>query len=131
MHGHVTRADTLWHGGPTPMAGKMKASQSMTNQMLTIMFADIEGFSTVPPHPRCSVPFFHLVPEWAAAPICEAIPAEELAEVCTQYFEVMCSIHGPPRLWLPTRHAVRVPVRQHPNKTLRPSGDGSVHISQN
>jgi len=52
------------------MAGTMQASQHMTTQTMTIMFADIEGFSTV----------------------CETIPAEELAEVCTEYFELMCGI---------------------------------------
>jgi len=32
----------------------------------------------------------------AAASICEAVPAEDLAEVCTEYFEVMCGAHGAP-----------------------------------
>jgi len=40
-----------WGLGPPPIAGKMDASQSMTSQPLTIMFADIEGFSTGPPLP--------------------------------------------------------------------------------
>eukprot|EP00667_Euglena_gracilis_P001227 EG_transcript_1227 len=51
------------------IAGKMEANGQMTNEVLTIMFADIEGFST----------------------ICEAIPPEQLAMVCTEYFESMCA----------------------------------------
>jgi class 3 adenylate cyclase len=46
----------------------MNSGQTMANQTVTIMFADIEGFST----------------------ICETIHSDELAEVCTEYFEVMC-----------------------------------------
>eukprot|EP00667_Euglena_gracilis_P002518 EG_transcript_2520 len=48
--------------------GKMEANGRMAGQKLTIMFADIEGFST----------------------ICETVPPEELALVCSEYFEVMC-----------------------------------------
>jgi len=44
------------------MAGQMQASQSMTNQTMTIMFADIEGFSTVPPPPLFPLSY-HLAPE--------------------------------------------------------------------
>jgi len=33
------------------MAGKMQVSQHMTTETMTIMFADIEGFSTGPPPP--------------------------------------------------------------------------------
>eukprot|EP00668_Euglena_longa_P037263 GGOE01047971.1.p1 GENE.GGOE01047971.1~~GGOE01047971.1.p1 ORF type:complete len:832 (-),score=297.86 GGOE01047971.1:526-3021(-) len=51
------------------IAGKMEANGQMTNETLTIMFADIEGFST----------------------ICESIPPEQLALVCTEYFESMCA----------------------------------------
>eukprot|EP00667_Euglena_gracilis_P002892 EG_transcript_2897 len=52
------------------MAGKMQASNHMSSQDLTIMFADIEGFSA----------------------ICEAVSPPELVTVCTEYFEVMCAI---------------------------------------
>jgi len=52
------------------IAGKMEANQSMVSQPLTIMFADIEGFSA----------------------ICESLHPDELAEVCTEYFELMCNI---------------------------------------
>eukprot|EP00668_Euglena_longa_P028679 GGOE01035978.1.p1 GENE.GGOE01035978.1~~GGOE01035978.1.p1 ORF type:complete len:370 (-),score=110.61 GGOE01035978.1:1408-2439(-) len=41
----------------------------MSNETLTIMFADIEGFSTV----------------------CEAVPPDVLVEVCSEYFEAACS----------------------------------------
>jgi len=89
------------------MAGQMQASQSMTNQTMTIMFADIEGFSTGPPFPSPPLSFcFGISPPGlilrlgfvggSAAAICEAVPAEELAEVCTEYFEVMCGTHGAP-----------------------------------
>eukprot|EP00667_Euglena_gracilis_P001847 EG_transcript_1846 len=50
--------------------GKMEADGRMTSQKLTIMFADIEGFST----------------------ICESISPERLTAVCTEYFEVICDI---------------------------------------
>eukprot|EP00669_Euglena_mutabilis_P006192 TRINITY_DN1897_c0_g1_i1.p1 TRINITY_DN1897_c0_g1~~TRINITY_DN1897_c0_g1_i1.p1 ORF type:complete len:554 (-),score=144.91 TRINITY_DN1897_c0_g1_i1:136-1773(-) len=52
------------------MAGKMQASQQMATEMVTIMFADIAGFST----------------------ICESVHPEELAEVCSEYLEVMCRV---------------------------------------
>eukprot|EP00667_Euglena_gracilis_P009105 EG_transcript_9244 len=51
------------------IAGDMKSNDRMGNETLTIMFADIEGFSTV----------------------CETVPPEVLVEVCTEYFEATCS----------------------------------------
>ena len=51
------------------VSGTMEAHERMEPARLTIMFTDIEGFTA----------------------ICEAIPPEALAEVCTEYFEVMCS----------------------------------------
>eukprot|EP00667_Euglena_gracilis_P000453 EG_transcript_453 len=51
------------------IAGKMHANNQMSNETLTIMFADIEGFST----------------------ICEAESPATLVAVCTEYFEAMCS----------------------------------------
>jgi len=45
------------------------ASERMLGRTVTIMFADIEGFST----------------------ICEEITPEDLVEVCTEYFEYMCA----------------------------------------
>eukprot|EP00668_Euglena_longa_P010777 GGOE01013073.1.p1 GENE.GGOE01013073.1~~GGOE01013073.1.p1 ORF type:complete len:795 (-),score=212.17 GGOE01013073.1:535-2808(-) len=50
------------------MAGEIQAEDEMVNQTLTIMFADIEGFSAV----------------------CETLAPTALAEVCTEYLEVMC-----------------------------------------
>eukprot|EP00667_Euglena_gracilis_P001525 EG_transcript_1525 len=49
--------------------GKMGANDRMANDKLTIMFADIEGFST----------------------ICESVPPERLTTVCSEYFEAMCN----------------------------------------
>eukprot|EP00668_Euglena_longa_P043064 GGOE01057055.1.p1 GENE.GGOE01057055.1~~GGOE01057055.1.p1 ORF type:complete len:841 (-),score=278.42 GGOE01057055.1:72-2378(-) len=51
------------------IAGKMHANDQMSNETLTIMFADIEGFSTV----------------------CEKETPATLVTVCTEYFEAMCS----------------------------------------
>eukprot|EP00667_Euglena_gracilis_P007180 EG_transcript_7248 len=51
------------------IAGQMKANDEMHPRMLTIMFADIEGFST----------------------ICENEFPAVLVSVCTEYFEAMCS----------------------------------------
>eukprot|EP00668_Euglena_longa_P042715 GGOE01056560.1.p1 GENE.GGOE01056560.1~~GGOE01056560.1.p1 ORF type:complete len:845 (+),score=251.21 GGOE01056560.1:210-2537(+) len=51
------------------IAGKMKANDEMHPEMLTLMFADIEGFST----------------------ICENVSPTVLVTVCTEYFEAMCS----------------------------------------
>eukprot|EP00667_Euglena_gracilis_P003131 EG_transcript_3139 len=50
------------------IAGDMKSNERMVNETLTIMFADIEGFSTV----------------------CETVPPEVLMAVCTEYFEATC-----------------------------------------
>eukprot|EP00668_Euglena_longa_P037967 GGOE01048904.1.p1 GENE.GGOE01048904.1~~GGOE01048904.1.p1 ORF type:complete len:831 (+),score=247.29 GGOE01048904.1:205-2493(+) len=50
------------------IAGQMKASDEMHPDALTIMFADIEGFST----------------------ICENETPTTLVSVCTEYFETMC-----------------------------------------
>eukprot|EP00667_Euglena_gracilis_P002311 EG_transcript_2311 len=50
------------------IAGQMKANDDMQAKTLTIMFADIEGFST----------------------ICEGESSAVLVAVCTEYFEVMC-----------------------------------------
>eukprot|EP00667_Euglena_gracilis_P003199 EG_transcript_3208 len=51
------------------IAGDMKSSDQMTNETLTIMFADIEGFSTV----------------------CETVSPDVLVAVCTEYFETTCA----------------------------------------
>eukprot|EP00667_Euglena_gracilis_P000681 EG_transcript_681 len=51
------------------IAGDMKSNDQMSNETVTIMFADIEGFSTV----------------------CETVPPEVLVEVCTEYFETTCN----------------------------------------
>eukprot|EP00668_Euglena_longa_P043269 GGOE01057427.1.p1 GENE.GGOE01057427.1~~GGOE01057427.1.p1 ORF type:complete len:377 (+),score=127.19 GGOE01057427.1:511-1641(+) len=51
------------------IAGNMKVDDRMSNEKMTIMFADIEGFSTV----------------------CETVPPDVLVEVCTEYFEATCS----------------------------------------
>eukprot|EP00667_Euglena_gracilis_P005954 EG_transcript_6004 len=51
------------------IAGQMKANDEMHPETLTIMFADIEGFST----------------------ICENETPAALVAVCTEYFEAMCS----------------------------------------
>eukprot|EP00667_Euglena_gracilis_P006916 EG_transcript_6978 len=51
------------------IAGHMRADDKMTAETLTIMFADIEGFST----------------------ICENETPAVLVAVCTEYFEAMCS----------------------------------------
>eukprot|EP00667_Euglena_gracilis_P002463 EG_transcript_2463 len=51
------------------IGGQMKATDEMNPETLTIMFADIEGFST----------------------ICENVPSSVLVTVCTEYFEAMCS----------------------------------------
>eukprot|EP00667_Euglena_gracilis_P000827 EG_transcript_827 len=51
------------------IAGRMKATDEMHPETVTIMFADIEGFSTV----------------------CETQTPTTLVTVCTEYFEAMCS----------------------------------------
>eukprot|EP00667_Euglena_gracilis_P000885 EG_transcript_886 len=51
------------------IAGKMQATDEMHPETVTIMFADIEGFSTV----------------------CETETPAVLVAVCTEYFEAMCS----------------------------------------
>eukprot|EP00667_Euglena_gracilis_P001647 EG_transcript_1647 len=51
------------------IVGQMKASNEMHPETLTVMFADIEGFSTV----------------------CENVLPNVLVTVCTEYFEAMCS----------------------------------------
>eukprot|EP00667_Euglena_gracilis_P007116 EG_transcript_7185 len=51
------------------IAGHMKATDEMNPETLSIMFADIEGFST----------------------ICENESPSTLVAVCTEYFEAMCS----------------------------------------
>eukprot|EP00667_Euglena_gracilis_P001202 EG_transcript_1202 len=51
------------------IAGDMASNDRMGNETLTIMFADIEGFSTV----------------------CETVAPEVLVEVCTEYFEATCT----------------------------------------
>eukprot|EP00667_Euglena_gracilis_P006608 EG_transcript_6666 len=51
------------------VAGQMRATDDMHPETLTILFADIEGFST----------------------ICENVPPGVLVAVCTEYFEAMCS----------------------------------------
>eukprot|EP00667_Euglena_gracilis_P025849 EG_transcript_30606 len=51
------------------IAGQMKANDEMNPETLTIMFADIEGFSA----------------------ICEAVPPAVMVTVCTEYFEATCS----------------------------------------
>ena len=48
--------------------GQMHANEKMCERTLTILFADIESFST----------------------FCEILSTEQLAAVCTEYFEVMC-----------------------------------------
>eukprot|EP00667_Euglena_gracilis_P006866 EG_transcript_6924 len=50
------------------MSGQMQASNEMLPETLTVMFADIEGFST----------------------ICELESPATLVAVCTEYFEAMC-----------------------------------------
>jgi len=52
----------------TLVDGNMDTTERMMTRIVTIMFADIEGFST----------------------ICEQIPPEDLVETCTEYFEAMC-----------------------------------------
>eukprot|EP00667_Euglena_gracilis_P000980 EG_transcript_980 len=51
------------------IAGQMKSTDEMNPETLTVMFADIEGFST----------------------ICENESPATLVAVCTEYFEAMCS----------------------------------------
>eukprot|EP00667_Euglena_gracilis_P006191 EG_transcript_6240 len=51
------------------IAGKMMINEQMHPETLTVMFADIEGFSTM----------------------CEAVSPTVLVAVCTEYFEAMCS----------------------------------------
>eukprot|EP00667_Euglena_gracilis_P008714 EG_transcript_8834 len=50
------------------VAGQLRPEDPMASQPLTILFADIAGFST----------------------IAETLPPTTLAEVCTEYFEAMC-----------------------------------------
>eukprot|EP00668_Euglena_longa_P024573 GGOE01030667.1.p1 GENE.GGOE01030667.1~~GGOE01030667.1.p1 ORF type:complete len:806 (+),score=258.82 GGOE01030667.1:77-2419(+) len=51
------------------ITGRMRANEEMSPEMVTIMFADIEGFSV----------------------ICEGVPPTVLVKVCTEYFETMCN----------------------------------------
>eukprot|EP00667_Euglena_gracilis_P007941 EG_transcript_8028 len=50
------------------VAGRLRTDDEMANQTVTVAFADIESFST-----------------WA-----ERLAPSQLAQVCTEYFEVMC-----------------------------------------
>eukprot|EP00667_Euglena_gracilis_P001432 EG_transcript_1433 len=52
------------------IAGGMTSADEMLPAPLTIMFADIEGFSSV----------------------CEVVPVPDLVAVCTEYFEAMCGV---------------------------------------
>eukprot|EP00669_Euglena_mutabilis_P006717 TRINITY_DN2227_c0_g1_i1.p1 TRINITY_DN2227_c0_g1~~TRINITY_DN2227_c0_g1_i1.p1 ORF type:complete len:565 (-),score=56.43 TRINITY_DN2227_c0_g1_i1:642-2336(-) len=52
----------------TLVDGNMDTTEQMQGRIVTIMFADIEGFST----------------------FCEQISPEDLVEACTEYFETMC-----------------------------------------
>lgn len=53
----------------TIVGGTMQIREPMRNQMLTIMFCDIEGFSS----------------------ICEYADTEALTNVCSEYFEMVCN----------------------------------------